>query len=88
MRKILRDTGAGAKNDSSGTGGHKRAHSAGALPPCPLSHHFPRSAHCSVLKTETAGSSENWYSKLNIQCRENFKLQDSVVPLIEFDSLY
>jgi hypothetical protein len=83
MEKMLRDTRAGAKDDSAGTGGHKNAHSAGVWPPCPLSHHFPRSAHCSTFKTEAARSSESCYSKFNIQCRESFKFHDPVVTSLE-----
>jgi hypothetical protein len=77
---MLRDTGAGAKDDSAGT-----AHSPGVRPPCPLSDHFPRSDDSSTLKTEGARSSENWCSKLNNQCRENFKFHDPVGSLMEFD---
>jgi hypothetical protein len=58
---MVLDTGAGAVGEPVGTGGHKSAHSPGLRPPCPTSHNFPRSAHCSTLKMEVAGSSENWY---------------------------
>jgi hypothetical protein len=84
--QMLRDTGSGAVGQSAVTGGHKSAHSPGVRPPCPLSHHFPRSAHCSTLKTGAALSSENWYSNLNIQSCENSKFHHPVVSLMEFDS--